>query len=108
MSGDLPRLGTGLTERRGVAMFKEIVMRPPEAGGPGFVVREPPELDYGLDAQVEITSEIDGQSVATGKILSAQVKAGPSYFAKDDDDTWSVYISARTVEYWYAHNVPVL
>jgi hypothetical protein len=71
--------------------------------------RELPTADFGIDGQIEIVAAgEDGVDVATGRILSVQVKAGESYFRQDAGDAWLVPIPRRTVQYWQSHSVPVL
>ncbi len=105
----LPRIGAGLTGDRGVAIVGEIVNKPRTQGGLGCLFRPLPIADYGIDGQIEIVDLDDcGQEVASGKILSIQIKTGPSYFSNASDDAWSVYIPKSTFEYWLSHSVPVL
>lgn len=107
MTSNLPTVGNALIEQQGVAIVKEIVMAQPPTGL-GFLFRDLPALDYGIDAQIEVVSESDGQSQATGKIISVQIKSGSSYFQHYSNDRWAIYIPKRTVNYWRSHSVPVI
>lgn len=103
----LPKLGNASEEHRGLAILKEIVASaPPE--GLGHVFRELSVLDFGIDAQIEIVDRTGDEALVTGKILSAQVKAGKSYFQNESDAGWVNYIPQSTVEYWRSHSVPVI
>ena len=42
----------------------------------GFIFREQPIRDYGIDAQIEIYDN----DYATGNLIAAQIKTGLSYF----------------------------
>lgn len=103
----LPRVGTASVEHQGLAILKEIVMtaRP---NGLGFLFRELPQLDYGIDAQIEVVDGVGSDAVATGKFVSVQVKSGRSYFQNESEQGWVNYVGKSTVEYWRGHSVPVL
>lgn len=103
----LPKVGNAGVEHLGLTVLKEIVVAP-SPQGLGFLFRELPQFDYGIDAQIEIVSGSADSAVATGKILSVQVKTGKSYFQNESTDGWVNYVSRPTVEYWRAHSVPVL
>jgi hypothetical protein len=106
---ELPSVGETPLEHRGLALVKELIVRPSPEGGLGWLFRDLPAIDFGIDAQIEMTElQVDQRLVATGRILSVQVKTGPSYFQNDDGDSWSVYIRKATVNYWRNHSVPVL
>lgn len=104
----LPRVGQAATSDAGVGLVKARICAPPTQGGAGYFFRELPTADKGLDGQIEITADVGGEQVATGKILSVQVKAGESFFRRDNGDSWSVYVPEPTVNYWQSHSVPVL
>ena len=53
----------------------------------GVIWRENPMADVGIDGQIEYVSR-DGK--ATGQLLAAQVKSGPSYF-HDHNTHWHFY-----------------
>lgn len=72
----------------------------------GWVFREQPILDYGIDAHVE--PKRDG--VASGRLLALQIKTGQSYFATPTEEGW-IYRGRdqdRHLRYWLGHTLPVL
>lgn len=103
MTESLPLVGTAATEQIGLEVVREAV------SSMGFLYRDLPSLDFGIDGQIEIVeSHSEGESYATGKIVSVQVKCGHSYFSNDNGNAWSVYMPKSTVNYWRSHSVPVL
>lgn len=69
----------------------------------GWLFREQPTDDYGIDAQVEI---VDGDRVL-GRLLALQIKAGPNWFREETADGWWFRPSAAHVRYWATHSLPV-
>jgi hypothetical protein len=70
----------------------------------GWLFREQPTLDYGIDAQIEV---VDGTRV-TGRLLAVQIKSGNRYFAHPTPDGWWYYPDGAHVDYWTRHALPVL
>lgn len=70
----------------------------------GWIFREQPVADHGIDAEVEICD--DGSP--TGKLLKLQIKSGDSWF-RERIPLGIVYreTTAR-VEYWRDYSIPVL
>lgn len=104
----LPKAGTTGTADAGLAFVKARVSTDRLNGGLGCLFRELPTGDKGVDGQVELVVEQDGEQVVTGKIISVQVKTGTSYFRHDRGECWSVYFDEATVNYWLSHSIPVL
>ena len=50
----------------------------------GWIFREQPTEDFGIDAHVEIVDE----EVVTGRLLALQIKSGPSFFEEAADGGW--------------------
>jgi len=106
---DLPSLGTHGVADEGIALVKLLVSRPRSEGGLGGLFRELPSADVGIDGHIELGAEELGKSpVATGRLVSVQVKSGSSYFENEDSEAWNVYIPKKTVNYWQAHSLPVI
>ncbi|MEU4235547.1 DUF4365 domain-containing protein [Nonomuraea sp. NPDC026600] len=61
-------------------------------------------LDYGIDAHVEIR---DG-TVPTGRLLALQIKGGSSWFSEPTANGWIYRPSAKHVNYWLDHSLPVI
>lgn len=108
MPEDLPPIGTAPTERLGIAIVSTLAHRRRESGGLGCIFREQQEVDRGIDGHFELLDEQRGRTAATGKCIGLQIKCGPSYFAHDDGEAWSVWIPSTVVHYWRNHIMPVL
>lgn len=103
-----PIVDTTLTSETGVGIVRSTVSRSTEHDGLGWVIRELPTADVGIDAILEVVTSEAGAARASGRILGAQIKSGSSYFSNDDGPSWSVYIPKSKVRYWQAFSVPVL
>ncbi|MFF1614153.1 DUF4365 domain-containing protein [Amycolatopsis sp. NPDC058278] len=90
-SSDTERLGVGLAD---VAFTKW-----------GWVFRNQPIGDYGIDAHVE--PKTDG--VASGRLVALQIKTGQSYF-EPTPEGWRYRAKGneRHLHYWLGHTLPVL
>jgi hypothetical protein len=76
----------------------------------GWIFREQPISDFGVDAYVEITGTRDSSSylTPTGKLIGVQIKSGQSYF-KDTKDIYFVFRGTkRHLKYWLNHSIPVI
>jgi Domain of unknown function (DUF4365) len=69
----------------------------------GWLFREQPTEDYGIDAQVEV---VDGETVR-GKLLAIQIKSGKSLFREPGPGGWWFRPDAKHVRYWMNHSLPV-
>lgn len=69
----------------------------------GWIFREQPTSDYGIDAQAEKRSP-DG--TGEGKLIGLQIKTGASHFRKRGTD-YAYCGEARHLEYWTNHSLPV-
>jgi Domain of unknown function (DUF4365) len=85
------------TERLGVAETQVAVLRL------GWVFREQPIEDTGIDAHVEVVDH--GQ--ATGKLLVLQIKGGQSWFREPGPGGWWFRPDDNHVRYWTDHSLPV-
>jgi hypothetical protein len=90
---------TAQQDREGVAAVEMKVVRDVR-----WIFREQPTSDYGIDAQFEV---IEG-GLATGKLVAAQIKSGPSYFKKAHKDGWWFGLDRDDLEYWIDHSLPVV
>jgi Domain of unknown function (DUF4365) len=84
------------TERLGVNAVEEAFLRM------GWVFREQPIGDFGIDAHAEPTSD-EGP---TGRLIALQIKSGASYFRKRGSG-FVYYGDARHLMYWKNHVLPV-
>ncbi len=69
----------------------------------GWIFREQPIVDMGIDAHMELVSE--GQP--TGRLVALQIKTGASHFQKTADG-YTYYGDLTHLEYWLAHALPVV
>jgi len=69
-----------------------------------LIFREKPTQDYGIDAEIEV---LDGAR-ATGRLVSAQIKCGKSYFRESNEEGFIFRFEARHYEYWISHSLPVI
>jgi hypothetical protein len=67
--------------------------------------RETPLRDVGIDGQLEYVLR-DG--VATGRLVAVQVKSGPSYWTRGDEDVVLVTPPEKHRSYWARHPLPVI
>lgn len=85
--------------RKGIAAVQQIITYDFE-----WIFREQPTDDYGIDAQIEVVQD----EVATGELLAAQIKAGPSYFKKETEEGWWYLLDKNDLSYWLEHSLPVV
>ncbi len=69
----------------------------------GWMFREQPTLDTGIDAHVEVARD----GFATGKIIGIQIKTGASYL-KNVGGKWVFYGDPKHHDYWLNHSLPVI
>jgi len=70
----------------------------------GWMFREQPTKDVGIDAQVEIVK--DGKP--TGALIAIQIKSGVSYFSEVAGNSVVFRPDSRHVEYWIRYSLPVI
>lgn len=70
----------------------------------GWIFREQPTADYGIDAQIEICE--GGRP--TGRLIAVQIKSGSSWFARGDAEGFTYTGSLRHLDYWLEHSLPVI
>ncbi|GAA4584827.1 hypothetical protein GCM10023194_25720 [Planotetraspora phitsanulokensis] len=87
------------TERKGVAAFATAVH-----GTLGWLCREQPVADFGVDAIVELVD--DGHTA--GRLLGAQIKSGRSFFDKETRDGWVFRFNDEHAQYWFNYDIPVV
>ena len=92
-------LTTDLTGDLGVAQCKLLLTRQ------GFLFREQPTHDYGIDAQIET---LDPSGYASGKLIALQIKTGESYFKEISGDRVIYRGTSVHRGYWLRHSLPVV
>jgi hypothetical protein len=85
------------TERIGINAVEGLIL------DLGWIFREQPIVDMGIDAQVERAD--DGHP--TGKLIALQIKTGPSHF-RETEDALVYYGDDVHLEYWMSHALPVV
>ncbi|MEV4334086.1 DUF4365 domain-containing protein [Streptomyces sp. NPDC049597] len=70
----------------------------------GWLFRNQPTEDYGIDAHAEV---VDGEDVR-GRLLALQIKSGGSWFRESAPGGWWFRPDAEHVQYWLNHSLPVL
>jgi hypothetical protein len=70
----------------------------------GWLFREQPTEDYGIDAHVEV---VDGRDVR-GRLLALQIKSGESWFQDLASGGWWFRPDDDHVQYWLRHSLPVV
>ena len=74
----------------------------------GWIFREQPINDFGIDGFVEITrvSLNLKDLIPTGKLIGVQVKSGKSFFKEVKDDHFVFRGSKKHLQYWLNHSIP--
>lgn len=70
----------------------------------GWLFREQPIHDHGIDAQVEIIKN----DVMTGDLIAIQIKSGSSFFKEETSDAYVFRTDKRHITYWCAYAIPVI
>lgn len=86
------------TERIGVSAIESITAREL-----GWIFREQPIADMGIDAQIELVED----GFPSGKLIGIQIKTGAGNFRLGKDGL-VYYGSSQHLEYWSGHSLPVI
>lgn len=70
-----------------------------------WVFRETSSSDIGVDGEIETRYD---DTTSHGRILSVQIKCGPSYLRERSGDSFIFRASHPELRYWLAHTTPVL
>ena len=84
-------------ERRGIALCDYKI-----TSTLGWIFRDQPTSDYGIDAHVEVRSA----GSATGRLVGLQIKTGHSYISERLGDSIVFRPKKRHVGYWLGHSLP--
>jgi Domain of unknown function (DUF4365) len=87
------------TERLGIASLDHYF------SSHGWLFREQPTHDYGIDAHVEIVEE---GNYPTGKLIAMQIKSGMSFISEETPDAYVFRSEDKHVSYWLNHSMPVI
>ncbi len=91
-------VGSALTEREGVIAADAIFTKQFR-----WLFREQKVLDFGVDAEVEITED----DMPTGKLIALQIKSGTSFFKQEIKEGYVFYGEMRHLKYWTNHVLPM-
>ncbi|WP_433452510.1 DUF4365 domain-containing protein [Streptomyces sp. CA-142005] len=72
--------------------------------GLGWLFREQPTEDYGIDAHAEV---VDADLVK-GRLLAMQIKSGSSWFRERGPGGWWFRPDVEHIQYWINHSLPVV
>jgi hypothetical protein len=86
--------------RKGVRMVETAV-----AYQLGWIFREQPINDLGIDGQVEI---LDSRQRGTGRLIAVQIKCGESFFSEQSERGVVYRGAAKHLSYWLDHSLPVV
>ncbi|PGU51914.1 hypothetical protein COD70_26250 [Bacillus cereus] len=95
-----PKGGSGEKGAAGEAYVHAIISDPDQVG---WIFRKQYEGDYGIDAHFEIKNK----GRATGRLIAAQIKYGPSYVTEHKDH-YVFYGKYKHLHYWLTHSLPVV
>lgn len=70
----------------------------------GWIFREQPIEDHGIDAHVEVVSN----DMPTGKLIALQIKCGKSWFDESTKDGFVFRGEKKHLKYWQEHSLPVI
>lgn len=70
----------------------------------GYSFREQPTSDFGIDAHVEIIEN----NQATGRMIAAQIKGGPSWFREKTSEGIVYRGDKQHLQYWLNSSLPVI
>jgi hypothetical protein len=70
----------------------------------GWIFREQPISDFGIDAHLEIVEN----GAPTGRLIGVQIKSGSSYLSERRSDSFIYRGSNEHLDYWTGHSLPVL
>jgi hypothetical protein len=71
----------------------------------GWIFREQPTSDHGIDAQVEV---VGSRSDVTGRLIALQIKSGKSYFQESVEGGFVYRGDSNHLNYWARHSLPVI
>ena len=86
------------TSELGVAIAKKCVLNT------GFIFRTQRESDFGIDAHFELKDA----GKATGRLIAAQIKSGPSYFREESKSGFLYRPTDTHRKLWINHSLPVV
>jgi hypothetical protein len=84
-------------ERLGINAIERMVLRL------GWIFREQPIADVGIDALIEICE----QGKPSGRLIALQIKSGDSYFKESSAEGFVYRGSNAHLDYWSGHSLPV-
>lgn len=78
----------------------------------GWLFREQPISDQGIDAHIESVVRVPGKrgddELGTGRLVALQIKGGPSQFRRPSPNGWWFAFDERKASLWLGHALPVV
>lgn len=74
----------------------------------GHLFRPRERRDLGIDGEIELVDEDDGERRGSGRLVALQIKCGESYFRERDEDSFVFRGEPKHLEYWSDFSLPVL
>lgn len=71
----------------------------------GWIFREQPVSDLGIDAHMEV---VEPDHTVKGQLIAAQIKSGASYFSESQGDGFVYRGKRKHLQYWLHHVLPVI
>jgi len=90
---------TDITGRIGVNAVERAVLEI------GWLFRELPTSDFGIDGQIEIVDDFGNPS---GRLIAVQIKSGPSYLKEKTSAGFIYRGDPRHLSYWSQYSLPVI
>lgn len=70
----------------------------------GYIFREQPISDYGIDAQIEVVQDDN----VTGELIAIQIKSGASWLKEESEEGFIFRGDNEHLHYWLDHSLPVI
>jgi tetratricopeptide (TPR) repeat protein len=84
-----------------------------QAEGIGWIFREQPIEDQGIDGHLEMVEPLSigsglGYRRGTGRLIAVQIKTGESWFREQSPDGWWFRFDKLHADLWLNHSLPVV
>lgn len=84
-----------------------------QAEGIGWIFREQPIEDQGIDGHLEMAEPLSmgsgsGYRRGTGRLIAVQIKTGDSWFSEQSPDGWWFRFDKLHADLWLNHSLPVV
>jgi len=93
---------TALDGDKGVTLVNGIILKM------GHLFRAIEKHDYGIDGEIELVVSGSKNNHASGRLIAAQIKCGPSFLKKIENGSFIHYCTKVHANYWLDHSLPVI